>query len=250
MTTSVQVGGARYRYTALRVALVLLQSQSHIFCVVRRTSVVDVVRSIARRDRHTSKQRRVPLSKRLYCATPLHRMDSTKRDPSSNLAVTATRPLLSTPDQPKARDNDYASTAPSTTGSSSTSPPQQEDDVLPSNVSERNQLKDLPEECLSGDPIRPLQHFDEDGKVCTYALNPMVYSVFVILLMEGIERFAFYGINYTQTSYLTGSYDRDWNAGMEAIPASSVRCLVASQRNLRSQELSGLAIGMQERLSF
>jgi hypothetical protein len=150
-------------------------------------------------------------------------MDSTKRDPTPNLSVT--RPLLSTPDQSKARDNDYASTAPSTTGSSS-SPSQQEDDVLPTNVSEPNQLKDLPEECLSGDPIRPLQHFDEDDKVCTYALNPMVYSVFVILLMEGIERFAFYGINYTQTSYLTGSYDRDWNAGMEAIPASSVRCRV------------------------
>jgi hypothetical protein len=99
-----------------------------------------------------------------------------------------------------------------------------EDDV-PTNVNTIEQLKDLPEECLSGDPIRPLQHFDEDGKVNHYALQPMVYSVFMILLMEGVERFAFYGLEYTQTSYLTGSYNSKWNAGMDAIPASSVRLI-------------------------
>jgi hypothetical protein len=141
---------------------------------------------------------------------------------SSQLSENVTRPLLGGSTNPSGGNNTYSSTVntPSSTGATSVST---EDDV-PTNVSEPEQLKDLPEECLSGDPIRPLQHFDEDGKVCTYALNPMVYSVVVILLMEGLERFSFYGINYTQTSYLTGSYDRDWNAGMEAIPASSVRC--------------------------
>ena len=97
------------------------------------------------------------------------------------------------------------------------------DDDAPTNVSTEEQLSDLPEECLSGDPVRPLQHFDEDGNVFHYALRPMVYSVFMILLTEGVERFAFYGINYTQTSYLTGTYDKNWNAGMYAISASSVR---------------------------
>lgn len=138
-----------------------------------------------------------------------------------NLAPALVRPLLMHSNNNDAastgkRSNDYSVNTTATATSSS-------DDNVPTNVSEPNQLADLPEECLSGDPVRPLQHFDEDGKVCYYALNPMVYSVFMILLMEGIERFAFYGINYTQTSYLTGSYDRDWNAGMDAIPASSVR---------------------------
>jgi hypothetical protein len=99
----------------------------------------------------------------------------------------------------------------------------EDDNDIPTNVCSVEQLGDLPDECLSGDPIRPLQHFDEDGRCDTYALNPMLYSVFMILLTEGIERFAFYGINYTQTLYLTGAYDKDWNADMEAIPASSVR---------------------------
>ena len=36
-----------------------------------------------------------------------------------------------------------------------------------------------------------------------------------------MERLSFYGLNYTQASYLTGNYDRHWNAGMDAISASS-----------------------------
>lgn len=98
-------------------------------------------------------------------------------------------------------------------------------DDVPDNVSTPEQLSGLPEESLSGDAARPLQHYDEDGKIFRYALRPMLYSVTMILLCEGVERFAFYGINYTQTSYLTGAYDDDWNAGMDAIPASSVRLL-------------------------
>ena len=96
-------------------------------------------------------------------------------------------------------------------------------DAIATNVCRPEQLVHLPPECLSTlDPRRPLQHFHEDGvTVSTYALQPMMYSVFVILLMEGIERFAFYGINYTQTSYLTGEYNNDWNANMDAISASS-----------------------------
>ena len=97
-----------------------------------------------------------------------------------------------------------------------------DDSDVPTNVNSTEQLSTLPAECLSGNEERPLQHFHEDGiTISTYSLHPMMYSVFVILLMEGIERFAFYGINYTQTSYLTGEYNPDWNANMNAISASS-----------------------------
>jgi POT family proton-dependent oligopeptide transporter len=41
------------------------------------------------------------------------------------------------------------------------------------------------------------------------------------LAVELLERFAFYGINYTQTSYLTGAYDEHWNADLTAVQASS-----------------------------
>ena len=92
---------------------------------------------------------------------------------------------------------------------------------LPSNVSTEAQLKLLPAECLSGNKERPLLHVDESGNYLQFALRPMMYSVWFILLIELLERFAFYGINYTQTSFLTGAYNENWNAGMEAVPASS-----------------------------
>ena len=95
------------------------------------------------------------------------------------------------------------------------------DDDLPTNVTTEEQMADLPKECLSGVEERPLRHVDEDGQVFHYALQPMTYSVLFILIVELLERFAFYGVNYTQTAYLTGSYDRDWNADMSAVEASS-----------------------------
>jgi len=45
--------------------------------------------------------------------------------------------------------------------------------------------------------------------------------VVYILLVEMLERFSFYGINYTTTAYLTGEYDEDWNADLPSIQASS-----------------------------
>ena len=94
-------------------------------------------------------------------------------------------------------------------------------DDLPTNVNTEAQLKLLPAECLSGNKERPLLHVDEDGNFLQFALRPMAYSVWFILLIELLERFAFYGINYTQTSFLTGAYNENWNAGMEAVSASS-----------------------------
>lgn len=92
---------------------------------------------------------------------------------------------------------------------------------LPTNVSTEAQLKVLPAECLSGNKARPLLHVDESGNFLQFALRPMTYSVCFILLIELLERFSFYGIQYTQTSFLTGAYNEHWNAGMEAVPAST-----------------------------
>ena len=96
-----------------------------------------------------------------------------------------------------------------------------EDGELPNNVSSEEQLTSLPDFCLSGLKNRPLRHVNEKGDVSTYALQPMFYSVIFILLVELLERFSFYGVNYTQTSFLTGAYNDEWNAGMSAIAASS-----------------------------
>jgi dipeptide/tripeptide permease len=92
---------------------------------------------------------------------------------------------------------------------------------IPNNVSTREQLKLLPPEFLSGNKQRPIQHIDDKNEVLQYSLTPMVFSVIFILSVELLERFSFYGINYTQTSFLTGVYNDDWNAEMTAVEASS-----------------------------
>jgi len=95
------------------------------------------------------------------------------------------------------------------------------DDDLPTNISTEEQLPALPDFCLSGNKDRPLRHVNEKGDISTYALQPMFYSVIFILIVELLERFSFYGIQYTQTSYLTGAYNPNWNADMTAVGASS-----------------------------
>lgn len=108
------------------------------------------------------------------------------------------------------------------------------DDDLPTNISEESQLSRLPNECLAfsvtdGDNEeedvakrkRPLRHVDDSGNQFFYSLKPMQYSVVFILLVELFERFAFYGIYYTQTLFLTGAYNKDWNAGFASVEASS-----------------------------
>lgn len=71
-------------------------------------------------------------------------------------------------------------------------------------ISSPEHLSSLPPEFLTGDPHRPLLHVDEAGHEYRYFLNPMRKAVFFILLVEMLERFSFYGINYTTTAYLTG----------------------------------------------
>jgi proton-dependent oligopeptide transporter, POT family len=98
-------------------------------------------------------------------------------------------------------------------------PPLEEN--VPSNVSTQEQLALVPDEFLSMNKTRPLKLKDDRGAVSLYFLKPMVSSVIFILMVELLERFAFYGINYTQTSFLTGAYNRHWNAELSAVSASS-----------------------------
>jgi POT family proton-dependent oligopeptide transporter len=98
-------------------------------------------------------------------------------------------------------------------------------------ISSASHLQSLPSEFLSDDydksspsltrTLRPLLHVDEHGHEYKYYLQPMKMAVLYILLVEMLERFSFYGINYTTTSYLTGEYDERWNADLPSIKASS-----------------------------
>ena len=69
---------------------------------------------------------------------------------------------------------------------------------------------------------RPLVHVDAQGNYYTHALNPLKYSVFLILILELLERFSFYGLYMSQTNYLTGSYNDTWNANMSSMEAASI----------------------------
>jgi len=75
-------------------------------------------------------------------------------------------------------------------------------DNLPSDVNTKDKLACLPEEFLSDTKDRPLKSMGKDGTVYYYALKPLLYSVFLILLIEGLERFAYYGIQFSETNYL------------------------------------------------
>lgn len=94
--------------------------------------------------------------------------------------------------------------------------------LLPTNICTYEQLEQLPIECIANNPLRPIQHVNEDGiTITTYSLNPMIYSVGFILLVEVLERFSYYSLNATLTSYLTGQYNSEWNANINSIIASS-----------------------------
>ena len=71
-------------------------------------------------------------------------------------------------------------------------------------ISTVEHMRHLTSDFVSCDVHRPLLHVDECGNEYTYYLNPMGSSVLFILLVEMLERFSFYGINYTTTAYLTG----------------------------------------------
>ena len=87
---------------------------------------------------------------------------------------------------------------------------------LPKNVNSRQDLAFLPEKYLSNDSQRPLYLHPY-----TYALKPLLYSVVFILVIECLERFTYYGINTTETAFLIGAYDAEWNANLTDVQAAS-----------------------------
>lgn len=87
-------------------------------------------------------------------------------------------------------------------------------------INSKEQLALLPDEYLSDHPHRPLLNRDEYGNEYKYALRPLFHSAIFILLIELLERFSYYGVAFTQTSYLTGTYG-SWNAGMTSVQATS-----------------------------
>lgn len=97
---------------------------------------------------------------------------------------------------------------------------------LPGDVQTREQLQSVPDEFINFDiktsTSRPLLHTDAQGNVYTYSLNPVTYSVFLILVLELLERFSFYGLYMTQTTFLVGSYDEEWNADLSSMEAAGL----------------------------
>ena len=92
---------------------------------------------------------------------------------------------------------------------------------LPNAVSTTEELADVPEKYLSGDPKRPLLLTISPTESYKYALNPVTYCVLAILTIEMLERLSYYAINNTETEFLTGGYDSEWNPGLDGPSASA-----------------------------
>jgi proton-dependent oligopeptide transporter, POT family len=87
---------------------------------------------------------------------------------------------------------------------------------LPTNVHSKQDLALLPDKYLSDDPQRPLYLHPYK-----YALKPLYYSVLFILIIEGLERLTYYGINTIETAFLLGVYDQAWHANLTTVQAAS-----------------------------
>ena len=88
------------------------------------------------------------------------------------------------------------------------------------NVDSEEQLAQVPSEYLSGDAAKPLLSRDAAGNEYKHVLRPMLFSVVFILLVELLERLSYYGVVFTQMSYLTGQYNAEWSANMTTVQAS------------------------------
>mmetsp|Transcript_28450 Transcript_28450/g.45827 ORF Transcript_28450/g.45827 Transcript_28450/m.45827 type:complete len:572 (+) Transcript_28450:1237-2952(+) len=88
-------------------------------------------------------------------------------------------------------------------------------------VCQREQLDNISQQYLSGNPKRPLKFVDNVGNEYTYVLKPFLYAVVLILLLELFERLAFYGISFTMVQYLTGVYS-EWSANLGDVQAVTI----------------------------
>jgi hypothetical protein len=96
------------------------------------------------------------------------------------------------------------------------------------NVNTVEQLVSVSHEFLSGNPIRPLLSRDVDGNEYQHYLRPMLNAAAFIMLVEGLERFCFFGVSYTQTSFLEGAYNANnqgWSPNMSTSAAVGLTSL-------------------------
>jgi len=89
-------------------------------------------------------------------------------------------------------------------------------------VSTKDKLEMVLPEFRSEDPKRPLAFMDKDGTQYTHKLNRMWSCVLLIFIVEAIQQFSYQGVKVTQTAYLTGQYNQEWNAGMAGVDVASL----------------------------
>ena len=94
--------------------------------------------------------------------------------------------------------------------------------TFPTDIDSVTKLDGVPECYKTGDVVKPLRFVDENGQVRLFVLNPMHHAVY-ILSIEVLERFGYYGLNFTVAAFLMGLYSdsADWNPGFSAVRASS-----------------------------
>jgi len=90
-----------------------------------------------------------------------------------------------------------------------------------SDINSEEKLAAVPDKYLSNDSKRPLLLVNADGSQSKYALNPLLYCVLFILVIELLERFSYYGLLNSQLEYLVGGYNPEWSANMTSVDASS-----------------------------
>uniref|UniRef100_A0A0G4FKD9 Major facilitator superfamily (MFS) profile domain-containing protein n=1 Tax=Chromera velia CCMP2878 TaxID=1169474 RepID=A0A0G4FKD9_9ALVE len=78
-------------------------------------------------------------------------------------------------------------------------------------------LADIPEKYKTGDKEKPWKYTDEKNNVYTYYANPMWKAAVFVLVLEMLERFAYYCLQPEYNRYLTN----DTFAGMSVAEASS-----------------------------
>jgi hypothetical protein len=96
------------------------------------------------------------------------------------------------------------------------------------NVNTVEQLASVSPEFLSGNPTRPLLSRDVDGNEYHHYLRPMLNAAAFIMLVEGLERLCFFGVSYTQTSFLEGAYNANnqgWSPNMSTTAAVGLTSL-------------------------
>lgn len=166
-------------------------------------TAVNTTSSIPMTRRHHDDQ---PHPNRLIPQPPPSSSSTQQPSPSSSPSIMKTSSYQPAAAQdPSRRASSSVQSSPISLSSTTSKTNNNLDNIHLTRISSPSHLTSLPAEFLSNDIERPLLHVDvQSGYTYKYYLNPMKQAVFFILLIEMLERFSFYGINYTTTAYLTG----------------------------------------------